>query len=426
MAPSSIASSPPVQLVENWLGSSAPRLLCVSIFAAYPPRSGGHMRIFHLLSQFAHEGFAVLHLSEGVRRTEYLRISATGYQISAGHAAIHRCHHVSQLGDALLQRWGFPPLLRHRLRGRFWRSPLLTQLAQQADIIQLEQPWLFPPELIRQALQAPLVLDAHNIEADLYATTLPRRLRSEWEPRIRAIESAAFSSADLALVCSQLDAERANKLYGIAPDRLLVAPNGADLAPPPVAMTEETRHSALRALGLYLQPVVLFIGSDFAPNIAGLRTLIEILAQRNSSQDFQLVVLGSAARALPESLPDWVRAVGFVEDLRPWLNIADVAVNPMLDGSGTNLKMLDYMHAGLPIVSTAIGSRGLDLRSGEQAAIHALPEFPDVLACLLADPEKRHAMGTAARSLAQTRYAWGAIAARTATRLRKLIEYRQS
>ena len=35
---------------------------------------------------------------------------------------------------------------------------------------------------------------------------------------------------------------------------------------------------------------------------------------------------------------------------------ADVALNPMQSGSGTNLKMLDYFAAGLPVVTTAIGA----------------------------------------------------------------------
>ena len=46
------------------------------------------------------------------------------------------------------------------------------------------------------------------------------------------------------------------------------------------------------------------------------------------------------------------------------LETADVAVNPMLTGSGTNLKMLDYMAAGIPVITTRVGARGLDIPDG--------------------------------------------------------------
>lgn len=36
----------------------------------------------------------------------------------------------------------------------------------------------------------------------------------------------------------------------------------------------------------------------------------------------------------------------------------------MMTGSGTNLKMLDYMANGIPIISTEVGARGLDIPNG--------------------------------------------------------------
>ncbi len=44
---------------------------------------------------------------------------------------------------------------------------------------------------------------------------------------------------------------------------------------------------------------------------------------------------------------------------------ASVAVNPMVSGSGTNLKIVEYLAAGVPVVSTPFGMRGLDLRPDE-------------------------------------------------------------
>jgi len=43
------------------------------------------------------------------------------------------------------------------------------------------------------------------------------------------------------------------------------------------------------------------------------------------------------------------------------LSCAQVALNPVQSGSGSNLKMAEYAAAGLPIVSTPFGCRGLEL-----------------------------------------------------------------
>jgi glycosyltransferase involved in cell wall biosynthesis len=41
-----------------------------------------------------------------------------------------------------------------------------------------------------------------------------------------------------------------------------------------------------------------------------------------------------------------------------WLARATVGLNPILTGSGTNLKMAEYAAWGLPVLSTAFGARG--------------------------------------------------------------------
>jgi hypothetical protein len=59
-------------------------------------------------------------------------------------------------------------------------------------------------------------------------------------------------------------------------------------------------------------------------------------------------------------VPDNVLLVGIVseEARNVWLQVARVALNPMLYGGGTNLKLLDYFAAGTPVVSTESGIRG--------------------------------------------------------------------
>lgn len=60
---------------------------------------------------------------------------------------------------------------------------------------------------------------------------------------------------------------------------------------------------------------------------------------------------------------------GEVPDLTPELDNARLFVNPVLRGSGVNMKMGPPAEAGLPIVTTTLGARGLDsLRGGMSIA----------------------------------------------------------
>jgi GT2 family glycosyltransferase len=80
-------------------------------------------------------------------------------------------------------------------------------------------------------------------------------------------------------------------------------------------------------------------------------------------------------------------------------------VNPMFSGSGTNIKMFDFMAAGLPVVSTPTGARGIAL---SDAALHicAPAEFAAALQRILHDRDYALRLGAAARRLACDSYAW--------------------
>ena len=41
--------------------------------------------------------------------------------------------------------------------------------------------------------------------------------------------------------------------------------------------------------------------------------------------------------------------------------LSDFAINPMFSGAGINIKMLEFMAVGLPIISTEFGSRGIKI-----------------------------------------------------------------
>jgi glycosyltransferase involved in cell wall biosynthesis len=121
-------------------------------------------------------------------------------------------------------------------------------------------------------------------------------------------------------------------------------------------------------------------------------------------------------------LPANVKIMGEVngETLADIYRAADFGFNPMTMGSGTNIKMLDFMAAGLTIVTTPTGARGLDGADGVHWHVAEIGGFAATARAAVNGYCPGHPLGAAARELAQQHYDWRAIAARLAVALRAL------
>jgi glycosyltransferase involved in cell wall biosynthesis len=105
-----------------------------------------------------------------------------------------------------------------------------------------------------------------------------------------------------------------------------------------------------------------------------------------------------------------VEITGQVEDVRPYLSRAKVAVVPLWSGGGTRLKVLEAFAAGRPVVSTTIGAEGIDARDGEHLLLADSPEaFAEAIVRVLVDDALAAGLGSAGRQLAEERYGWGNI-----------------
>src|SRR5262249_44237957 len=125
-----------------------------------------------------------------------------------------------------------------------------------------------------------------------------------------------------------------------------------------------------RPAHLPIEPMtLLFFGAmDYYPNTDGilffLREVMPQLKQRYPS--LKLYIVGQAP---PEAVCRWasddVIVTGFVDDVRPYLERASVVIAPLRIGGGTRLKIVEAMAMGKAIVSTTMGSEGIDVTHDE-------------------------------------------------------------
>ncbi len=80
------------------------------------------------------------------------------------------------------------------------------------------------------------------------------------------------------------------------------------------------------------------------------------------------------------ALPANVELLGVIDEKRLYsvLRAADIALNPVEIGSGTNLKLVQYMAAGLAVISTETGVRGIE-RGSEVCAVAKRTQFREIL-----------------------------------------------
>jgi len=279
--------------------------------------------------------------------------------------------------------------------------------AAAADVVIFSHPWIFP--LVRDAIDPTrqlIVYDSHNVEG-----LLRMELLDDGGPgtaivrEVVKVEHELCLEAHLVLACSHEDRASFHRLYGVPFERMRVFANGTfteKITPPTAAQ----RAAARANLNFGPARVAFFIGSNYAPNAQAADFIAHRLAPALPNVLF--VVAGGVAESLRDAAkPFNLRLPGTVyEDARlAWLHASDIAINPMFSGSGTNIKMLDYMAAGLPIVTTTIGARGIE--TAEQAFVESdATRFADDMAALLGNPSRSRELGAAARRQASMFYSW--------------------
>jgi polysaccharide biosynthesis protein PslH len=98
---------------------------------------------------------------------------------------------------------------------------------------------------------------------------------------------------------------------------------------------------------------------------------------------------------------------GFVADINPVLQAAQVCVVPLLKGGGTRLKILEAWALGVPVVSTTIGASGLGAISGTNCLLADTPEaFAQSVIALLSDKKQQETLAHNARCHVEARFDW--------------------
>lgn len=259
-------------------------------------------------------------------------------------------------------------------------SPLLYFLRQPAD------------------LKGRTVIDFDDILSDLYLNYYKNYFTARKNSySLRFYEQKALQEFRRVFVCSK---DAVSKVPGRLQTKTAIIPN-----------VFEASVNSMMALPA-AKDRLLFVGSlDYFPNTEGLKWFFAAVWPQVKTQypQLKMSVVGKSPRE-PRSLlesfgnPADVDVAVNVPDVRPYYELCFASVVPLLNGSGTRLKILESAAFGRPVITTLKGMEGLDFTDAKDIFLfHDGASFAGAYGALL-DGQKYASVRTSAFDLLQKEY----------------------
>jgi glycosyltransferase involved in cell wall biosynthesis len=381
-----------------------PRVLVASAYLPFPLSHGGAVRMHNLTARAAADWDQVLVAFTETdappaaelldRFVEVVLVRRAGTHAAPSHG---RPEVVEQFASE-----SFRAALRETVRK--WRPAIaqleFTQMAQYAA----------------DCAPAPAILVEHDITFDLYQQLEPDS--DDWDLRRqlklwRRFETAAWREMSRVVVMSEKDRAM------VRCARAAVLPNGVDLERFGLSRREPEPRRLLFVGSFCHVPNLIAIGSfldDVWPRLRDARLHIIAGERHEYFLDYH-----RCREKLRLDQPG-VEVEGFVSDVRGAYERAAIVVAPLVVSAGTNLKILEAMACGRPVVSTPAGVNGLDLVAGEEfVLVHNAAEMAEAIERLLASPEECRRLAAAGRRRVEESYGWDEIARRQTELYREVM-----
>lgn len=239
------------------------------------------------------------------------------------------------------------------------------------------------------------VIDTHDKMGGRYAAQKARGVKTEFFSCTPEDEGRYLRRADIVIARREEEAVYFNEVSGR--DSAIVIPH----VEPPHFL--ERRFERLRSVGLVA-----------SANKINLDLLIDFLCaiwSKKVDVPFMVTVAGQVDTMLKDVPPDmravfqqpWVKMLGFVEDIAEFYDSVDLVVSPVTLGTGINVKTVQAMSYGMPLVTTTCGCKGIE--TGHP--IHSYTTVQEVVDCvfeLYSTPQRLEELAACSRQRYKTFY----------------------
>ncbi len=389
------------------------QILYVAPSLPYPLTSGQALRHFHVLRAYA-----------AVGRVKLVYLYWDDAQLEAAMALRPYCESLHPVPGSTVARPlsdEVAPLWRRRLELAATVRPSITSgfasrelkrvvdsLVPSIDLVHVAKLWMMPnadAAIRRRRGSAPAVLDLDDVETEVKKRMLAVDPPARWQRRLfegydmvrlSLYQRRALRFFDRIFVCSQRDQVRLHRA------NVEVIPNGTTI--PSGLLPEESDGRTLLSVGSLAYP----------PNVDGLLFFVrEVLPLiRREVRGVRLLIVGSGMPGEIRRLDDGDRICVYasVPTVEPYYRQATAAVVSLRIGGGTRVRILEAFALGRAVVSTSVGSEGLEVINGEHLLVgDEPPDFAASCVALLREPALRRRLVARSRQLVEQKYAWGPI-----------------
>ena len=343
----------------------------------FPPSGGAPNRIFNIAKTLADMGQNV-----------YLIFRTSSIK-------------VTKLGNLNLLGFPFPRVrFLDTIAQDISLAKALRRIDAKLDILQCEFPYLFLGAYLAKKLRGspPLVLDEHGVEINFIREVYIKKPSILSKASVFFSELAAVKLSTHIFTCSKIDSAHISRIFKVPASKITDIPNGVNKE----FFTKIAPHK-------FEKPTILFLGGfKHLPNLHGARVIKDAIIPEviRKERDAQFVFIG-------QEPPSWlsntdnIKVLGYVPDVRPFIKGAHVCIAPIFQGSGTRLKILEYMALGKPVISTSKGAEGIEALNNRDIIIEDdMQKFSDRIVDLLQDTAEADQLGLNARKIVEEKYTW--------------------
>ncbi|MES4612563.1 glycosyltransferase family 4 protein [Ewingella sp. CoE-038-23] len=210
-------------------------------------------------------------------------------------------------------------------------------------------------------------------------------------------EREIFPLVDKQIIISQRDADYINAGY------FHIVPNGVNL--PKEHILKKIESADNKTIN-----IVFFGNMGYYPNVKAAILLAEIF-QSLPKNKFQLHIVGANPAKKIMSLDEvpGIKVYGYVENLQDLLTSMDVAVFPILDGSGLQNKVLEAFSLQIPVITTSIVMASIISSKNCTIIANSKEEFIDAIEKFSRNEFPTESIVENAYELIKKEYSWNKI-----------------
>lgn len=168
--------------------------------------------------------------------------------------------------------------------------------------------------------------------------------------------------SDKIISLNSRDATGIKKIYGRLADKII-----------PISIIDNNNYIADNTKNQCDNTIIaLFVGSYFFPNIEGAKWFVNNILFKTK---IKFVIVGAGMENLNLPISEQIEVHSNVPDLKPYYEMADLVVLPILSGSGMKVKTAEALMYGKYIVGTSEAFIGYDINSQIGKCCDTIPDF---------------------------------------------------